>query len=347
MLHDAPCESAASWAANRRPWPSSVYVHQEGERIWLRFLDAYGLPISRTEERRIEGALLRGEQPLAPTSRIGQFRQAPGIRTEYLEEMVTRARISRCPLGVCGVSVAGTDQAALLLREALRKLGCSVGEGQPAVPVFSAEHGGLRLSAVDETGVPLAPERLLALLCMIEFEAGNRTIAVTEWAPAAMEALAEGCRANVLRIGRDGPPAEQLYRAQYWLHDGIYAAVRICARMGSTGESLHALCGRLPRFYVERREVPLSCDRGAVMRALAEENNNADSAGREGLHIRMGRGWVRIAPLNRRQALRIVGESMEAETAAELCALFERKTKQIEAKEKPRSSEESFPGGGA
>jgi mannose-1-phosphate guanylyltransferase/phosphomannomutase len=334
VMHDAVCESAAAWAGKNRTWQNSVFVRQEGERIWLRFLDEDGLPIPRAEERRIEGSLLRGELMLAAPGRIGQLRHAPGIRSEYLEELVARARVFQGPLGICSVSVQGVDQTCLLLREALRRLGCSVTDGKPGAPVFVPEHGGLRLSAVDETGTVLPPERLLALLCMIEFEREIGAVAVTEWAPAAIEALAEGYRGRVLRLGRDGAPAERLYREQSWLHDGIFAAARICARMGSTGESLHTLIGRLPRFSVERREVPLSRDRGAVMRALAEGSSKTGSVGREGRHVRMGMGWVHVAPLNRRQALRIVGESVDAETASELCALFERKARQIDAQEK-------------
>lgn len=347
VVHDAPCESTAAWAGRNRGWKASVFVRQEEERIWLRFLDEGGLPIPRAEERRIEGVLLRGELTLASSRRVGQLRHAPGVRSEYLGEVVERARIFQGPLGFCSVSVQGIDQESLLLREALRRLGCIVTDGKPGTPVFSPEHGGLRLTAIDESGIPLPPERILALLCMIRFENGVKAVAVTQWAPAAIESIAQVYGAKVFRLGRDGEAAEELYREQDWLHDGIFAAVHICARMGAAGESLHTLNSRLPRFFLERREIPLSCDRGAVMRALAEGSKTRVDAGRDGLHVRMGAGWVHIMPLSRRQALRIVGESMDSETASELCALFERKARQIEEKERADGGEERFLEGGA
>jgi mannose-1-phosphate guanylyltransferase/phosphomannomutase len=52
----------------------------------------------------------------------------------------------------------------------------------------------------------------------------------------------------------------------------------------------------------------------------------------DGLRARVGGGWVHVAPLPGRRALRIVGEAADAEAAAELCAEFRRRAKAADVK---------------
>ncbi len=83
-----------------------------------------------------------------------------------------------------------------------------------------------------------------------------------------METLAAGYHGGALRLGRDGPEAEERYAALPWLRDGVFAACRICARLGMTGERLQALAGEgSPLRPAASREVPLRRGRGEVMQA--------------------------------------------------------------------------------
>ena len=69
------------------------------------------------------------------------------------------------------------------------------------------------------------------------------------------------------------------------------------------------------------------------MQAIAREVPGAESAG-EGLRISSGDGWVYIAPLTRRPALRVVGESFDAETARELCGAVAEKARELDGRMK-------------
>ena len=212
--------------------------------------------------------------------------------------------------------------------------GCGVAINAPAavVPIRTIHNIALNPNFGGEVMViglgceKLQPERLLALVSLIELENGSGRVAVPEGAPAAIESLAQRRGGRVLRLDRDGAEAQAVYESQPWTRDAAFAACRICARMGQTGERLQTLAGRGPRFVVLRREVPLNKSRGEVMQALAA---GAEQAG-EGVRVQTGGAVVRMAPLSRRAALRVLVEAADMEAAEELCAEFVEKVRALD-----------------
>ncbi len=328
FAHDAPISSGAAWLAERYALPASLFLEQEGERVYLSCFDRGGLPLERGRQRKLEGAVLRGEAVRVPGSRAGHWEPIIGISAAYAADAAHRARFGDKPMQPVTVSVPASTPADRLLAQALELLGCTVfREKRLGIAAFSADHGGRRLLAWDENGTPLTSEGLLTRLCLMEFENGGGRVAVLPSAPAAIETMEAARGKVVLRLGRDGAEAEELYRQLPWLRDAIFAACRICAGMAVSGQRLKALINRIPRFVLRRREIPLRGSRGAIMEALAGQQ--AASAG-EGLRLRTGEGWVYIVPLVRRSALRVIAEGYNAETAAELCDFYVRKVTQMD-----------------
>ncbi|MDD4715985.1 MAG: sugar phosphate nucleotidyltransferase [Oscillospiraceae bacterium] len=331
-VHDGGSESAAAWVALIDSFPRSIFVNQQGNQIFLRFLGPQGLALGRAEERKMEGLLLRGEQNYAAAMSMGELLTLNGIGEQHAEEAAKAARDSFPDFKPFPVSMEGMapDSDALLL--ALKKLGCHLRKREPGIPLFRSAHGGLRLSAVDERGIVLPPWRMLTLLCRIALERGDGAVAVPADATAAIELLAESLGGRVLRLGRDGKKAETLYARQIFLRDASFGAALICAQMGAKRQKLHDMAEHLPPFHTEIREIPLSGSRGSVMRKLAEtEAGDESSLQGTGLRFELKGGHVYIAPLNRRSALRIIGEGETAELAQELCTLFEKKVKSADA----------------
>jgi mannose-1-phosphate guanylyltransferase/phosphomannomutase len=321
LTHDLNCGAQAAWLAQRHRLDASLFVEQEGERVFLHFFDQDGLPPQRAQERRLEHALLQGEYPRVGAGQLGELGHIQTSVSDYAADAVERGRLHRLALHTLTVAVPGNSPAELGMRRCLSQLGCTVlDHWERGVPAFGAEHGGFYLTAQDERGALLEPEQLLTLVCLIELENGRGRVAVPDGASAAVDLLAAGLGGQVLRLGRDGQPARQLYAALPWLRDAAFAAVRICARMAFTGERLEKLMAKTPRFSARRREVPLSADRGRVMRRLAQAYGR-DMSG-EGLRIHADNGWVYLVPLARRAALRVVAESPDMELAAELCDLY-------------------------
>ena len=330
LSHDAPCPSAAAWLAESWGLPVSLFVQQEGERARLYFFDRRGMPLGRARERRLEGALLRSELRRMPAGRVGQWESVTGVRPAYAADAAKRSQVTQAPLRRLEVAVPGREPADGALAEALERLGCTVRrEASPGVPSFRTGRGGFRLLAEDEEGEPLPPEQLLTIVALIEYEDGAGRVAVPDAAPAAIDTLAAGYHGGALRLGRDGPEAEARYGELPWLRDALFAACRICAHLGMTGERLHGLAGKIPRFVLRRREVSLRSGQGEVLSVLLRTLPGAQPAG-GGLRVRQGEGWVTLVPLARSAVLRIVGEARSAELAEELCAFCARRAEEAD-----------------
>ena len=331
LLHDGTCPAAGAWAAERYALPVSLFVEQEGERLFLHFFDSRGLPLSRARQRRLEGALLRGEVHRAAAERVGTWEHLSGIPAAHAADAARRARYGRGPLTPVAVSVPGTSPADRLLASTLEDLGCVVlGKRSAGVPGFAAEYGGLRLSAWDEEGRALPPEQMLALVSLIELENGGGRVALPAGSPVAIQALAGQQEGAVLTLDRDGPEAEALYAGLPALRDAAFAAARVCARLGRTGERLATLAARVPRFVVLRREVPLRRGRGAVMHDLAQRLGG--EAG-QGVRVSGEEGVVWLSPLSRRSALRVSVEAASMEAAEELCARYAEEVRRTDQRE--------------
>jgi len=325
ILCDAPCASAGAWLGRFYGLPVTLFVQQDGDTAEVRLFDEKGLPLSRSRQRKLEGALLRGEATRVPASRVGRFQQINGAGPGCAGETARVSRLSSMPLRPLAVQVEKGEGANDILTAALTALGCQVSRGSGrGKPTFSADWGGFRLTVWDEEGRRIGPDRLLVLLTRIEMENGEKTAVLPAWAPTAAETVAEGLGGRLLRLGRDGAEAQMLWEKQVWMWDGIAAACRLCARMGLTGESLAHLDSGIPRFATARREVPLRSGRGRVMGAALADSPRVRREG-EGVRIPAGDGWIYLVPASRRSALRIIAEAADMETAEELCHFYEER----------------------
>ncbi len=330
LVSDAPCASGAAWLGRYYQLPVSLFVQQDGDSAELRLFGPDGLAIGRGEQRKLEGALLRGEGSRVLAGRVGAFETVAGVRPGYAEEAARLSRLSALPLRPLAVQVERGQGANDVLASALASLGCQVSRGEArGQAVFSADWGGFRLSAWDEEGRAVSPDRLLVLLTRIEMENGCGQAALPAWAPAAAERVAESFGGRLLRLGRDGEEAQKLWRELPWLWDAVFAACRICARLGMTGESLAHLDRSIPPFATVRGEVLLRSSRGRVMSGALAKDPAAQVQG-EGARSRVGAGWVYLVPMSRKNALRVIAEAADMETAAELCDFYEKRLQKLD-----------------
>ena len=322
LHHDMQCAAQAAWLAESCQLPVSLFIEQDGEKIYLHLFDSGGLPLGRRRERKLEFAMQQGRASTLPAGGIGSCEHLSTGVQAYARDAARRTVLRRMPGRTVRVAVAGDTPANRAVRAVLEELGCVVvDQWRRGIPAFMAGHGGFRLTARDESGALLSPQQLLAVATLVEMEHGGGRVAVPDDASAAVELIAAGFGKSVLRLGRDGEQARQLYRNLPWLRDAAFAAARLCARMGATGERLEQLVAKTPRFSSWKREVPVSRDRGEIMGRMAAQAGR-DSVLGEGIRLRAHGGWVYLVPLARRAALKIVAESADLEVAAELCDFY-------------------------
>lgn len=336
LMGDAPCPSAQSWLSRYYQIPVSLFIQQEGDTALLRLFGPDGLPLERKAQRKLEGALARGEGLRVPAVRVGTVETVAGVRSGYAREAERLSRLSPLPLRPTAVRV---ERGAIndILAAALSALGCDVSRdlarGRPS---FSAEGGGFRLNVWDEEGEPISTDRILVLLTRIGMERGEKRIPLPAWAPAAAETVARHFGGEILRLGRDRE-ADGLWRKSPWLWDAVFCACRLCSRLGLTGESLRQLNHVVPRFSTVRGEVSLRTGRGRVMEECLRLHPDARQEG-EGARIPVGCGWVYLVPMSRRSALRVIAEATDTEAAQELCLLYEEKLRDLDEKKENRTS---------
>lgn len=322
LYHHMECAAQGAWLGESHQLPVSLFIEQDGEKVYLHLSDSWGLPLSRGRQRKLEHALLRAEPSHNLAQRVGSCEQLPTGPGDYAADAARRASLHRVSLRTVRVAVTGQTPADRAVRMALESMGCQVShQWRRGIPAFTASHGGFRLSARDESGALLSGQQLLAMVALVELENGGGRLAVPDDATAALELIAAGFDKKVLRLGKDGEQARQLYRTLPWLRDAAFAAARLCARMAITGERLEQLSAKTPRFSSWKREVPLSRDRGEVMGELAVQAGRDALAG-EGLRLRSRGGWVYLVPLARRSAVKVVAEGPDLELAAELCDFY-------------------------
>ncbi|MCL2569249.1 MAG: sugar phosphate nucleotidyltransferase [Oscillospiraceae bacterium] len=325
---DAPFEAAASYAADLYDLPRTVFVREQDGTLHLKVYGPRGLPITRTEERKIESALTAGDLHRAKGKSIGHSTAATGTLEAYIASAASWGIPPGTPIPFA-VEVTGPGAANRALKRTLERMNVPLATHGWGVPVFETAGGGMTLRAEDEEGHTLEPERLLAILVLLELESGAKAVAVPYAAPKALDHLAQGFNAKLLRLGRD-KGAEDLYYRLPHLRDGVFAACRLVGAMATLGQSLHTISQRAPHFRTARREVPIQGDRAALMQALATTAPPDQTELIEGLRIPVASGWVHVSPATGRPVLKIHSESISMEAAEEICLDFAKRLEALD-----------------
>ena len=240
-----------SWAARRWGLPALLFFDTEGPPR-LHLFDRLGLPFAPDALGRLKEALSQPTEVVADGGTWTVRNIPQGLWAgETARQLALRG--SGPPWRHRQAAVPGDRGADRDLARVLSALGWQVeGRWRPGLPAFFAAGGGFRLIAQDETGTPIPPDRLLALVSLIEMENGGGVIALPACRAAGAALAAAGCGGQVLTLERDGERARRLYAARPWLWSAPAAAGRICARMAASGERLSTLAGLVGEGPEER-----------------------------------------------------------------------------------------------
>ena len=319
---DGGFEAVTSYGADLYGLDKSVFVRQTSARLELRVYGQRGLPLRREEERKIEAALSAGEFHRADVNRTGEMLSTLGTLEAYIAAAASWGDLGKKPN--FPVEIRGLGGAKRAMQRALERMGTEITTRSQGVVAFETARGGMVLRAEDEEGHILEPERLLAILVMLEFESGEKIAAVPYAAPVALDQLAKKFGAKILRLGRDRDAEDLYYRLPY-LRDAIFAACRLTGSMAASGETLHDFNQRAPQFHTANWEVTVTGDRAAIMQKLAGSMSAMSAELVEGLRLPTEGGWVHISPSAKRPVLKIRGEGANMEAAEEICFDFARK----------------------
>ncbi|MBE6953009.1 MAG: hypothetical protein E7452_05595 [Ruminococcaceae bacterium] len=314
--HDAAFAAGAAAMTHLLKVPLSVFVDSADE-LAIRLYGADGTTLSTSLQRKIEGIVARGELRRVPSPAAGRQLPVSGVRDLF----AAAAGAAHAPRKL-QVAVHGHHPAAMALAAALVAAGFSV-PTQPALYfeglTVSISRDGFHFSVADtQCRLDCRETEALVLLAAMQEHSG-RAIAIVSDAPEVYEKMAVEYGAKILRLGRD-KGAEEAYAAQHFTQNAVAGAVSLLCFLDARGTTLSALRQLLPTFGTHTESVDCSCERGTLMRRLAEECGACAGDRGRGLCFRFEQGTVRVQPSAARQALKIFAEGASEEIARELAA---------------------------
>ncbi len=314
-------EAMLSYAVRTLGADAGVYCDSAGNRTSLRLCGADGLPLTRKEERKIEGCLRSAEYARCGFEDYREELPMRGMELFYAASLEKFA-----PAGLDGVRYDLDASRGDLMRFTQRLLDNLGAVKQDGALKLHLGLSGRSLTAFTETGEFISEGRMLAMQAVISF-AGGCDVAAPADAPAVLEKLAERYRQRVLRYAYC--PADDCDRAarevaaeQFYLRDAAAGAVRLLAYLKKRGITLDAFNGEIPQFAVKARDIVLECDTHEAVRRLMGVDNRIDSV--EGVRVQRDGGAIYIRPFKRGGGIRVLAEAPDEEIADELCADLEK-----------------------
>lgn len=273
------------------------------------------LPLKRSRERILQGAVTRGEYMTAGWESFGEIRRFTGALRLYESALA----------GMCGftvpydIRVVSRDPDIRAVCTTFAKQ-MSAGRVRMTITV-SARGDSAEITCGD---AHIDPVSLTLLACAAEARNGCDTAL-----PFAFPRSAESCAARyghrVLRYfessmdDRD-EEARTLAAKQPYMRDGFACAVKVLRYMRDEGLSPQQALDTLPRFSAADRFVRVSCPPQRVLdrlKAVPEENEGAVITGGDGER-------VFLRPDRRGTGIFMFAESFGTETAASLCDKAEK-----------------------
>jgi mannose-1-phosphate guanylyltransferase/phosphomannomutase len=289
---------------------------------------AGGLPLSRSQERVLEGAITRSEYRVAAWNRFGEVRSVRCVNEIY-ETFLRKAANFRSEYNI---TLQCPNPGLKAIVEPIFK-SVSNPAGKALVVELTASgtkaQFGLAEAVMDN-------DRLMLLACVDVMKNGKDAALPMDF-PAAADFLAESLGRKVHRFfscpnDKSDELARELARNEAFLFDGAFLTLYVLAWVTREKLSLKEADSALPVFRRESRVMSISVPPQRILERLASGSprtaNGMHSAG-EGVVLRGSDGRVFLRSNKRGDALFMFAESVSNETARGLCDDVERKVREI------------------
>lgn len=326
-----------------------IYVHA-GPSAQVKVFAKDALPLSRGKERKLEGLINRSEAKRVHWDGFARQTDLSGLQEMYGVELLKYA-----PQGLEGIRVqvkTANPSIRHMMEGALRKLGAEVMSGHPiGAAMRTHAHSaqgqggcislhitadGRSIAAYDEETGYLFGERVLALLCLSEFQKG-RDVALPNNAPQTIEHLAGEYGRKILRY-YDCPcdesdcDARRLAAKQSFVRDGLMMGIMLLSLLHDNQLTLREAAALVPDFSVASRLVAVGGNPALILKQLA---GKAMKLG-EGVHLSHGAGSALLRPIKSGRGIMLFTEGEDSETAEELCDFFEQTVKGMHLDSEPK-----------
>ncbi|MCL2088851.1 MAG: sugar phosphate nucleotidyltransferase [Oscillospiraceae bacterium] len=302
-----------------------VFV-ESGATTSIKTVNAGGLPILRSLERKLEGAINRGEYNKARPEEFGSMSNLTPLKKMYEVELLKSANVS-----LEGISVqvkTSNPKIKELMNSVLSRLGCSIGNGL----YLHISSDGRTAAVYSDISGYLYSEKILALLCLEKFTKGE-DVAVPYASPAVIDTLAAKHGQSAHRY-YDCPcddsdrAARQLALEQPFVRDGLIMIIKLLSFLKENEYTIDDALGLVPDFSTVAREIKVNRNPSSIMKGLSGDRQKIG----EGLKLKTDGGEILIRPAKLGKSIMIISESYKAETAGEICDFFSNEIKTLDNK---------------
>lgn len=318
--------------------PLSVLIHKSrlagcslccyisgGKTAEITVLTGGGLPITRYQEREIEGVLYKGGSKRADYRRFGRIHTSIDSGILYTA-MLTRNADFQSEYNI------KLDSTNRLIKEYAEPAFYAVSNPVGESMIISIDYSGTKAEIYTPETDTVKYEQLLLIIFTSLLQKGEK-IALPFNLLLGMESISPE---NILRLSacsqdNSDAAARGIAALQPFVTDGCVLALSALNVAAKKGISFKQLIDSLPGYSVCRKYLPLEKDKrvGALsaLAAIRECDDSAEMTG-DGVVISRANDKVLIHSSRGGDGLYLYAQSLKAETAEELCRLTLRQVKQ-------------------
>lgn len=284
----------------------------------LKIMSANGLPLTRKQERKIEGGLNRSEYNKVGFNEFGNV-----INVESIKELYANDLLKAAPKTLKGTRIEVNTANQRIISVAERVLE-NINDKDGQRLVFHISSDGRKLSAYTDDLGYVFYEKLLLLCCQSYFQKGL-DVSLPYSAPAIADELALRYASKVLRyyncpVDNSDIEARSLASQITFPRDALMLMLTLLNNLSERKITLAQAIEELPKFTATNRFVSIEKSPSIVLKSLCNERGGLN----EGVVANDEAGRVLIRPVKTGKGVMMFVESFKAETATELCDFYEK-----------------------
>ncbi len=316
---------------------------QGEKRIRIEFMDAQGLPISKSTERKLENSYWQEDYVRCNMDSIGRTRLYSHAEDDYIHNLVDEMDMNL--FEYCGLKIViQYDQSELgsLMIKWIEQMGCKVisyhdpqestneliqlvKNNQANLGVYLNANGqGMML--VTESGTLVQEDLLTALKALVIFKSKpDYILGIPVSAPHTIETVAANWNGTIVRTKETARAMMEVSGDEMFnpLFDDIFATTKMIEAMLREQISISNLLAQIPQFFIVRDVVPCPwSEKGRIMRMLMSQANKSIVELVDGIKIFVEDGWVLILPDLDEPTFRIIAQSQTYHSAKKMITYY-------------------------
>lgn len=293
-------------------------VDLQGEkRVRIEFMDNQGLPISKSQERKLENSYWQEDYVRCHMDAIGRTRFYTHAEQDYIRNLQEELDMEYFENNRLKIVVQyDAIELGTLMNQWIETIGCRVisyhapnqGHHDLALMVrnnqadlgVSVDTNGQGMMLVTEQGAIVQEDLLTALKALVMFKSKpDFILGVPVSAPHTIETVANTWHGTVVRTKETARAMMEVSSEDPFnpLFDDIYATSKMLESMLREAVSISQLIAQIPQFFIVRDVVPCPwSEKGRIMRMIMSESQGHAVELVDGIKIMNEDGWVLILP---------------------------------------------------